>query len=83
MEADTPFALEVAGKLREAGVATELYTEDDKFKKKLMYANKIGVPYVAIIGDDEVAQKKVSLKNMKTGEQSLLSIDEAVKLVLK
>lgn len=83
MEADTPFALEVAGKLREAGVATELYTEDDKFKKKLMYANKIGVPFVAIIGDDEIAQKKVALKNMKTGEQILLSVDEAVKLVLK
>lgn len=75
MEKDCQFALEVAGKLREAGVATELYTEDDKFKKKLVYANKMGVPFVAIIGDDEVAQKKVALKNMKTGEQKLVDID--------
>lgn len=78
MEADMPFALEVAGKLREAGVATELYTEDDKFKKKLMYANKIGVPFVAIIGEDEVTQKKVALKNMKTGEQELLSTEQLI-----
>ncbi|HOX96555.1 MAG TPA: histidine--tRNA ligase [Candidatus Woesebacteria bacterium] len=76
MEADMPFALEVSGKLREAGVPTELYTEDDKFKKKLIYANKIGVPYVAIIGEDEVNKKKVALKNMKTGEQKLLTIME-------
>jgi len=74
MEANMPFALEVAGELRELGVPTELYTEDDKFKKKLMYANKIGVPYVAIIGEDEVAKKKVSLKNMTTGKQELLEV---------
>jgi len=74
MEADMPFALEVAGELRGLGVPTELYTEDDKFKKKLIYANKIGVPYVAIIGEDEVAKKKVSLKNMMTGKQELLDI---------
>jgi histidyl-tRNA synthetase len=79
MEADTPFALEVAGQLREAGVPTELYTEDDKFKKKLIYANKIGVPFVAIIGDDEVAKKKVALKNMTTGKQELLDVKTAVK----
>ena len=74
MEANMSFALEVAGELRELGVPTELYTEDDKFKKKLMYANKIGVPYVAIIGEDEVAKKKVSLKNMTTGKQELLEV---------
>lgn len=81
MEDDTPFTLEVAGKLREMGVPTELYTEDDKFKKKLIYANKIGVPYVAIIGNDELRQKKVALKNMKTGEQKTVDVEEAVKMV--
>lgn len=64
----------VAGKLREMGVPTELYTENDKFKKKLVYVNKIGVPFIAIIGDDEVAKKKVSLKNMTTGKQELLDV---------
>lgn len=82
MEADMPFALEVAGKLREMGVPTELYTEDDKFKKKLTYANKIGVPFVAIIGEDEVSKKKVALKNMKTGEQNLLEIQAVSDKVL-
>ncbi|MFZ3068785.1 MAG: histidine--tRNA ligase [Microgenomates group bacterium] len=81
MEVNMPFALEVAGKLRELGVPTELYTEDDKFKKKLVYANKIGVPYVAIIGEDEVAKKKVSLKNMSTGKQELLEIKAVAEIV--
>lgn len=83
METDTPFALEVAAQLREFGVPTELYTEDDKFKKKLMYANKIGVPYVAIIGEDEVAKKKIALKNMATGEQELLDVKTAATKILE
>jgi len=82
MEANMSFALEVASKLREAGVPTELYNEEDKFKKKLMYANKIGVPYVAIIGNNEMVAKKVAIKNMKTGEQILIGVDGAVKLIL-
>lgn len=83
MEANMHFALQVAGQLREMGVPTELYTEDDKFKKKLMYANKIGIPYVAIIGEDEVAKRKISLKNMVTGNQELLAIEDAAKKVLE
>ncbi len=82
MEVNMAFALEVAAELRELNVPTELYTEDDKFKKKLTYANKIGVPFVAIIGNDEVMQRKVSLKNMKTGEQKTLSVKEAVGVVV-
>jgi len=83
MEDDTPFALKVAGELRSMGVPTELYTEDDKFKKKLVYANKIGVPFVAIIGEDEVAKKKVALKNMTTGKQELLEIKMAGEKILE
>lgn len=82
MEADMPYALEVATKLREMGVSTELYTEDDKFKKKLVYANKIGVPFVAIIGEDEVSKKKIALKNMATGEQILVDVKTAAEKVL-
>ena len=69
LDDDLDFAIEVATTLREAGIKTEVYTEDEKFKKKLNYANKLGVPYVAIIGEDEIKMKKVALKNMKTGEQ--------------
>lgn len=82
MVANSNYALEVAGKLRVMGVATELYTEDDKFKKKLVYANKIGVPFVAIIGEDEESKKKVALKNMATGEQVLIGVDGVAKLIL-
>ncbi len=79
LDEDLAFALEVATLFREAGVATEVYTETDKFKKKLNYANKIGVPYVAIIGADEIQARKVSLKNMLTGEQETLFVADAVK----
>ncbi len=79
LDEDLNYAIEVATKLREAGVMTELYTEPDKFKKKLNYANKIGVPFVAIIGGDEIQARKVSLKNMKTGEQQTVYIEVAIK----
>ena len=78
LDNDLTFALEVATKLRETGIKTEVYTEDDKFKKKLKYANKVGVPYVAIIGQDEIKLKKVALKNMKTGEQEVLDVENVI-----
>ncbi len=78
LDNDLTFALEVATKLREAGIKTEVFTEDEKFKKKLIYANKVGVPYVAIIGENEIKLRKVALKNMKTGEQEVLSASEVI-----
>lgn len=78
LDNDLGFALEVATKLREAGIKTEVFTEDEKFKKKLIYANKVGVHYVAIIGEDEIKLRKVALKNMKTGEQEILSAGEVI-----
>lgn len=73
------FALESARSLREAGINTEIYPSEDKIDKQLKYANKKGIPYVAIIGQDEVQQRKVSLKNMKTGEQKTIFVVEAIK----
>lgn len=81
LDEDLVFGLEVATQLREVGVPTEIYTESDKFKKKLNYANKIGVPYVVIIGADEIQARKVSLKNMKTGEQKTIFVEEAIKIL--
>lgn len=78
LDEDLTFGLEVANELRESGIKTEVYSEPDKFKKKLVYANKIGVPYVIIIGADEVQSRKVSLKNMSTGEQQTLFVIEAI-----
>lgn len=81
MDEDLAFALETASTLRNMGIQTEVYTEQAKFKKKLEYANRIGVPYVAIIGEDEVQQRKISLKAMKTGEQVTVPVEEAVSLI--
>ncbi len=83
LDENLDFALELATKFREAGVATEVYTELDKFKKKLNYANKIGVPFVVIIGADEIQERKVSVKNMKSGEQVTVEIADAIKVIKK
>jgi histidyl-tRNA synthetase len=58
---------------RAAGIRTQLYTEDKKFKAKLSYADKIGVPFVALLGEDEIAQEKITVKDMRTGEQTTAS----------
>ena len=73
---DLTYPIEVATKLRARGVNTEILLEEKAFKKKLNYANKQNIPYAIIIGEDEVAQNKVTLKNMETGDQSTVSIEE-------
>ena len=83
MTEDLSPAIAFATKLRAAGVRAQLYTEQKKFKQKMTYADRLGVPYAAFLGEDEIAQGKVSLKNMASGEQRLLPVDEAVSAVLK
>ena len=70
-------AIALATRLRQGGIRTQLYTEQKKFKQKMAYADKLGVPFVLFLGEDEIAQGKVSLKDMATGEQALLSPEEA------
>ncbi len=77
MTGDRTGAIALATQLRRAGIRTQLYTEQRKFKAKLNYADKLGVPFVLLLGEDEIAQGKVSLKNMATGEQVLLTPGEA------
>jgi histidyl-tRNA synthetase len=72
-------ALKVAGKLREAGVFTEVYFEPDKLKKQFSYADRTGIPFVVIVGEEEAAAGEVGLKNMKTGEQERMPLSEAVR----
>jgi len=62
-------AVSLATALREAGIRTQLYCEKKKFKAKIGYADKLGVPFVIFLGEDEIANGTVSLKDMKTGEQ--------------
>ena len=82
MTDDLTPAIELATRLRAAGVRTQLYTEQKKFKQKMSYADKLGVPYIALLGEDEIAQGKVSLKDMRSGEQELLDVEGAVTRVL-
>ena len=82
MTDDLTPAIELATRLRANGVRTQLYTEQKKFKQKMSYADKLGVPYIALLGEDEIAQGKVSLKDMRSGEQELLDVEGAVEKVL-
>ena len=81
MSEDLTAAAEAATYLRGAGLRTQLYAEQKKFKAKMGYADKLGIPFVAILGENEVAQGKVSLKNMMTGVQSLLTLSEAAEQI--
>ena len=76
MVEDLSYPISVATKLRVSGKKVELYFDEKSMKKKMNYANKLGVPNVIIIGEDEVAQGKVMVKNMETGEQVLKFVDE-------
>ena len=83
MTDDLSPAIAFATRLRGAGIRAQLYTEQKKFKQKMTYADRLGVPYAAFLGEDEISQGRVSLKNMATGEQQLLPVDEVVSAVLK
>ena len=82
MTDDLSPAIALATQLRAAGIRTQLYTEPKKFKQKMSYADKLGVPYILLLGEDEITQGKVSLKNMATGEQQLLPAGEAIGVIL-
>ena len=74
-------ATAAAAALRQTGIRTQLYTGQRKFKQRMSYADKLGVPFVLILGEDEIAQGKVTLKDMATGQQQTLSLEEAAQQV--
>jgi histidyl-tRNA synthetase len=69
--------------LRSAGVPSELYPDASKMKKQMSYANDKHIPFVAIVGDDEIANNTVALKNMATGEQESLKINDIISKLSK
>ncbi|HCM37845.1 TPA: histidine--tRNA ligase, partial [Patescibacteria group bacterium] len=74
-----PQSLKIATQLREGGINTELFPEQTaKLDKQLKYADRKGIPYVIIVGDNEIKQNKVLLKNMQTKSQELLTIIEVI-----
>ena len=75
-EAELAYALKWAKELRQAGKAVEVYPEPAKMKKQMSYADAKQIPFVAIVGGDEMAQNKVMLKKMTTGEQKLATLEE-------
>ena len=77
MTDDLSAAIAAATSLREAGIRTQLYTEKRKFKAKMNYANKLAVPFVVLLGEDEIAAGMVSVKDMVSGEQRTLPVGEA------
>ena len=81
MTAELSPAVTLATRLRAAGVRTQLYTEQKKFKAKMSYAGKLGVPYVVFLGDDEIAGNVVACKDMTSGEQTTLPFAETLALI--
>ncbi len=81
MTAQPGAAIALAEDLRSAGLRVQLYGEQKKFKQKLAYADKLGVPFAVLLGEDELAQGKCSVKNMTTGEQVTLPAQEAAQYI--
>ncbi|MBR3010047.1 MAG: histidine--tRNA ligase [Prevotella sp.] len=75
-EKETAYCLPAVSKLRAAGVRTELFPDASKMKKQMSYANQKQIPFVALAGENEINERKFTLKNMLTGDQQLVTVDE-------
>ena len=80
-EAEALASLRCAKALRDNGIASEVYPDSAKMKKQMEYANRRQIPYVVIIGSNELAEGKATVKNMATGEQSLVAFEEIASLI--
>ena len=81
-EKEESYILPIIAEIRRAGICTEIYPEPVKMKKQMSYADANKIPYVAIVGDNEMEEGKLMLKNMDSGEQTLVSTDECIKAIL-
>ena len=82
MTEDLEAAITLATELRTQGIRTQLYTENKKFKQKIQYADKLGIPHAIFLGEDEIAQNAVSLKDLRKGEQLTVSAEAAADMIL-
>jgi histidyl-tRNA synthetase len=78
---DLSYPLELASKLSNSGINTEIDLEQKSLKAKLNYANRLGVPYVGIIGETESDERTVTIKNMESGEQNKVSFDDVLDII--
>jgi histidyl-tRNA synthetase len=72
------FSLQWAQALRKENINTEIYAEPSKLKKQLGYADNKKIPFVAIVGENEMQEGKITFKNMATGEQQMISLEELI-----
>ena len=80
-EKETAYCLPIVSATREQGIRTEIYPDAVKMKKQMSYANAKAIPFVVLAGETEMAEGKITLKNMTTGEQSLVTPDELLKTI--
>ena len=81
--AEAGASMKMLKELRNAGIAAEIYPDAAKMKKQMGYADALAIPFVAIVGETEMTQNKMMLKNMVTGEQSLVGVEEAIEIIKK
>ena len=80
-EKETAYCLPAVAKAREAGIRTEIFPDSSKMKKQMSYANAKQIPFVALAGENEMAEGKLTLKNMLSGEQQLVTTEELINIV--
>ena len=80
-EKETAYCLPAVAKAREAGIRTEIFPDSSKMKKQMSYANAKQIPFVALAGENEISEGKVTLKNMLTGDQQLINIEQLIDIV--
>ena len=78
---DVAPAIALAETLRSSGLRVQLYAEQKKFKQKMSYCDKLGVPYAVLLGEDEIAAGKCSVKDMRTGQQVTVTPEEAAQII--
>jgi histidyl-tRNA synthetase len=82
-EKETAYCLPSVTKARKAGIRTEMFPDSAKMKKQMNYANAKNIPFVALAGENEINEGKLTLKNMATGEQTMVTPDELIAIVTK
>ena len=82
-EKEAAYSLNVLAKVRTEGIRAEIFPDSSKMKKQMSYANAKNIPFVALVGENEMNENKVTLKNMETGEQSLVSAEELIQTLKK
>lgn len=82
-EKEAAYSLGALAKVRAKSIRAEIFPDASKMKKQMSYANSKGIPFVALVGENEMAEGKITLKNMESGEQSLVTVDELIATIAR